>query len=90
MYGGIAEWLCSGLQSRGRRFDSDSRLHLSYYGVFAAVAKQVDARDLKSLGIYNSRAGSIPARGTIYLIQIESIKIKFNQSYLMKSFIIIF
>ena len=25
--GGMAEWSCSGLQSRGRRFDSDSRLH---------------------------------------------------------------
>ncbi len=25
--GGMAEWSCSGLQSRVRRFDSDSRLH---------------------------------------------------------------
>lgn len=25
--GEVAEWLCSGLQSRGRRFDSDLRLH---------------------------------------------------------------
>ena len=25
-YGGVAEWSCSGLQSRGRRFDSDPRL----------------------------------------------------------------
>ena len=25
-HGGVAEWLCSGLQSRGRRFDSDPRL----------------------------------------------------------------
>ena len=25
--GGVAEWLCSGLQSRVRRFDSDPRLH---------------------------------------------------------------
>jgi len=24
--GGVAEWSCSGLQSRGRRFDSDPRL----------------------------------------------------------------
>ena len=28
-HGGVAEWSCSGLQSRGRRFDSDPRLHLS-------------------------------------------------------------
>jgi hypothetical protein len=26
--GGVAEWLCSGLQSRGRRFDSDPRLQI--------------------------------------------------------------
>ena len=25
--GGVAKWLCSGLQSRVRRFDSDFRLH---------------------------------------------------------------
>jgi hypothetical protein len=34
--GGVAEWLCSGLQSRQRRFDSDPRLHkinhLQIYG----------------------------------------------------------
>jgi hypothetical protein len=27
-HGGVAEWSCSGLQSRVRRFDSDPRLHL--------------------------------------------------------------
>jgi hypothetical protein len=27
--GGVAEWLCSGLQSRGRRFDSDPRLQIN-------------------------------------------------------------
>ena len=42
-FGWMAEWLCSGLQSRGRRFDSGSSLSL------ARVAEQVDARDLKSL-----------------------------------------
>ena len=52
----MAEWLCSGLQSRVRRFDPDPSLGL------ARVAEQVDARDLKSLGIL-SRAGSIPASG---------------------------
>lgn len=41
----MAEWLCSGLQSRGRRFDSGLSLQ-----IYAQVAKQVDARDLKSLG----------------------------------------
>ena len=42
--GCVAEWSCSGLQSRVRRFDSGLSLHK------AQVAKQVDARDLKSLG----------------------------------------
>ena len=42
----MAEWSCSGLQSRVRRFDSGLSLHIQN----AQVAKQVDARDLKSLG----------------------------------------
>ena len=57
--GWMAEWLCSGLQSRGRRFDSGFSL------CDAQVAKLVDARDLKSLGII-FRAGSSPALGTIF------------------------
>ncbi len=28
--GWVAEWLCSGLQSRVRRFDSDPSLHFLY------------------------------------------------------------
>src|SRR6185503_12894412 len=63
--GGVAEWSCSGLQSRGRRFDSDPRLQIHLrleprrHAERAApdcgkskarVAKLVDARDLKSLG----------------------------------------
>jgi hypothetical protein len=35
---------------------------------YARVAKQVDARDLKSLDHLNGRAGSIPAPGTIFLL----------------------
>ncbi len=27
-HGGVAKWLCSGLQSRLRRFDPDPRLHI--------------------------------------------------------------
>ena len=46
--GWVAEWLCSGLQSRLRRFDSGPSLHNSR--TIARVAKLVDARDLKSLG----------------------------------------
>ena len=59
-YGGLAEWLCSGLQIRGPRFDSGTRLH------FARVVELVDTRDLKSLA--EKRAGSSPAPGTILLL----------------------
>lgn len=31
--GWVAEWLCSGLQSRGRRFDSDPSLNLIDYRI---------------------------------------------------------
>jgi hypothetical protein len=34
----MAEWSCSGLQSRGRRFDSDSRLQFSRLAALAALA----------------------------------------------------
>ena len=65
--GAVAEWSCSGLQLRVRRFDSDPRLHiqdnLSIQDALprpnctpARMAKLVDARDLKSLG------GKLPCR----------------------------
>ena len=49
--GGVAEWLCSGLQSRVRRFDSDPRLQtqpmdsrallhaeIAFYAMFCTAA----------------------------------------------------
>ena len=42
--GGVAEWSCSGLQLRVRRFDSDLRLQIGN----ARVVKSVDTGDLKS------------------------------------------
>ena len=45
----MAEWSCSGLQSRVRRFNSDPSLVLMF-DLPARVAELVDARDLKSLG----------------------------------------
>ena len=51
--GGVAEWSCSGLQSRGRRFDSDPRLQrFPPQSGFARVVKLVDTGDLKSPGLY--------------------------------------
>ena len=49
--GGVAEWLCSGLQSRGRRFDSDPRLSTLRFNqsrihvVARTVAAAADNRD---------------------------------------------
>lgn len=44
--GGVAEWLCSGLQSRLRRFDSDPRLqNLACFD--CRIGKLVDTRDFK-------------------------------------------
>ena len=45
----MAEWLCSGLQSRLRRFDSGFSLHKRLTIDFAQVVELVDTRDLKSL-----------------------------------------
>jgi hypothetical protein len=42
--GWVAEWLCSGLQSRGRRFDSDPSLHFPLVLSFGpACAQQREA-----------------------------------------------
>ena len=61
--GWVAEWLCSGLQSRVHRFDSGLSLQIFCLNP-ARVAELVDAADLKSAG-HCGRAGSIPAPGTI-------------------------
>ena len=58
----MAEWLCSGLQSRGRRFDSDLSLqNLAIHCPGGGIGRH------KGLKIprLNGRAGSIPAPGTI-------------------------
>mgnify|MGYP006920138296 CR=1 FL=1 len=65
----MAEWSCSGLQLRVRRFDSDSSLQSNlaktfskdlkhtFARRFARVVKLVDTRDLKSLALT-----SVPVR----------------------------
>ena len=58
-YRGLAQFgRAGGLGPSGRTFESCNPDH-------GLVAKLVDARDLKSLGL-NIRAGSSPARPTIY------------------------
>ncbi|MEN9775888.1 MAG: hypothetical protein RL322_2958 [Pseudomonadota bacterium] len=71
--GGVAEWLCSGLQSRGRRFDSDPRLQNAR---FIDVDPTEDDCPGGETGRHSGlkirrllereRAGSSPARGTTF------------------------
>ena len=71
--GGVAKWLCSGLQSRLRRFDPDPRLQYSkksavcafftcaadFGAQHARVVKLVDTADLKSAAYPR---GGVPVR----------------------------
>ncbi len=67
--GGVAEWLCSGLQSRRRRFDPDPRLHERWCLFICRDGETGRRKGFKIPREIHSRAGSIPARGTIlYLI----------------------
>ena len=47
--GGMAEWSCSGLQSRVRRFDSDSRLQLLATKSFRAILIALALARIRSL-----------------------------------------
>ena len=42
--GGVAKWLCSGLQSRLRRFDSDPRLQSSSFRAFTCPDGEIGRR----------------------------------------------
>src|SRR6185312_14037030 len=65
--GGVAEWSCSGLQSRGRRFDSDPRLQLFPLKQFAERLRP-DGGTGRRMGLKipgpQGHAGSNPAPGT--------------------------
>ena len=64
----MAEWLCSGLQSRGRRFDSDLRLQrLSFMGPGGEIGR----RNGLKIRWTQVRAGSSPALGTIKLLDVR-------------------
>jgi hypothetical protein len=58
LVGGVAEWSCSGLQSRVRRFDSDPRLQLCCPGGV------IGSRWGLKIPWPQGRAGSTPAPGT--------------------------
>ncbi len=56
----MAEWLCSGLQSRVRRFDSDPSLHFLISGPGGGIGRRSGLKIRWPQG----RAGSSPALGT--------------------------
>ena len=58
LVGGVAEWSCSGLQSRVRRFDSDPRLQLCCPGGV------IGSRWGLKIPWPQGRVGSSPAPGT--------------------------
>ena len=71
--GWVAEWLCSGLQSRGRRVDSALSLHvLLYFSNFTlsnslalfGPGGEIGRRKGLKIPRLNGRAGSTPAPGT--------------------------
>ena len=69
----MTEWLCSGLQLRVRRFDSDSRLHSLPIKSFhregpARVVELVDTADLKSAAS-NSVPVQVRSRAPILFFQ---------------------
>jgi hypothetical protein len=59
----MAEWLCSGLQLRVRRFDSDSSLHFLAPGL--RPGGEIGRHKGLKIPRQKCRAGSIPALGTI-------------------------
>ncbi len=62
-FGWVAEWLCSGLQSRGRRFDSDPSLSMQIMD--ACPGGGTGRRKGLKIPRGQPRASSILAPGTI-------------------------
>ena len=58
--GWVAEWLCSGLQSRGRRFDSDPSLQSTFLSPGGGIGRRYGLK----IRCPKGRAGSSPAPGT--------------------------
>ncbi len=69
----MAEWLCSGLQIRGPRFDSGLSLHPKHDLFYVCPGGEIGRRKGLKIPRPNGRAGSIPALGTIFIITLESI-----------------
>ena len=60
LIGWVAEWLCSGLQSRGRRFDSDPSLQSTFLSPGGGIGRRYGLK----IRCPKGRAGSSPAPGT--------------------------
>jgi hypothetical protein len=73
LYGWVAEWLCSGLQSRGRRFDSDPSLHICCIS-FQSPGGGIGRRKGLKIPRGQPRASSSLAPGTIMFRQLNPSK----------------
>ena len=79
----MAEWLCSGLQSRLRRFDSGFSLQLKRSIIlislqYARVVELVDTRDLKSLA-RNGVPVQVRLRVPLSYVNLNIIGVKINE-----------
>ena len=63
--GWVAEWLCSGLQSRGQRFDSALSLHYHCDALKTRPGGEIGRRKGLKIPRGQPRSGSTPAPGTI-------------------------
>lgn len=63
----MVEWLYSGLQIRGRRFDSGLSLHNFSLMTVICPGGEIGRRKGLKIPRWRHRAGSIPALGTIDL-----------------------
>ena len=68
--GGVAEWLCSGLQSRVQRFDSAPRLHPHYLGIFRGCYGFLTILCGKYVACYSETLFTVSSIMIIYKISI--------------------
>ena len=77
VYGWVAEWLCSGLQSRGRRFDSDPSLINRVKANFKGPGGGIGRRKGLKIPRGQPRASSSLAPGTNFNQQVIDLLVSF-------------
>jgi hypothetical protein len=72
VFGWVAEWSCSGLQSRGRRSDSGLSLQINENQYPLSPGGEIGRRKGLKIPRGQLRAGSSPAPGTKYKLLMRS------------------